>query len=121
MRDLELVASFRRVKAREGSRLATLGVVSAARAGLREELEEADEEDDLPLARLGHLIPKLRGRLRGVVAGDVDRELHAVRVEAVADEAGHGDAAVLDLGVAQPADGVLVAYVMNCNYGNSDT
>ena len=26
-----------------------------------------------------------------------------------ADEAGHRDAAVLDLGVAQPADGVLVA------------
>ena len=95
--------------------------MGTSRARLREELEEADEEDDLPLARLGHLIPKLRGRLRGVVAGDVDRELHAVRVEAVADEAGHGDAAVLDLGVAQPADGVLVAYVMNCNYGNSDT
>ena len=121
MRDLELVASFRRVKAREGPRFAALGVVGPSRTRLREELEEADEEDDLPLARLGHLIPKLRGRLRGVVAGDVDRELHAVRVEAVADEAGHGDAAVLDLGVAQPADGVLVAYVMNCNYGNSDT
>ena len=42
-------------------------------------------------------------------------------MQTVADEAGHRDAAVLDLGVAQPADGVLVAYVMNCNYGNSDT
>ena len=111
VRDLERVAGLRRVERRERSRLAALGVVGTSRARLREELEEADEEDDLPLARLGHLIPKLRGRLRGVVAGDVDRELHAVRVEAVADEAGHGDAAVLDLGVAQPADGVLVAYV----------
>ena len=82
VRDLELVAGLRRVEARERARLATLGVVSAARARLREELEEADEEDDLPLARLGHLIPKLRGRLRGVVTGDVDGELHAVRVEA---------------------------------------
>ena len=121
VRDLELVAGLRRVEARERARLATLGVVSAARAGLREELEEADEEDDLPLARLRDLIPKLGRRLGGVVARDVDGELHAVRVEAVADEAGHGDAAVLDLGVAQPADGVLVACVINCNYGNSDT
>jgi hypothetical protein len=30
-------------------------------------------------------------------------------MQTVADEAGHRDAAVLDLGVAQPADGVLVA------------
>ena len=82
MRDLELVASFRRVKAREGPRFAALGVVGPSRTRLREELEEADEEDDLPLARLGHLIPKLRGRLRGVVTRDVDRELHAVGVEA---------------------------------------
>ena len=49
------------------------------------------------------------------------REVDAIRVDAVADEAGHRDAAVLDLGVAQPADGVLVACVINCNYGNSDT
>ena len=82
VRDLELVASLRAVERREGSRLAALGVVSAGGAALGEELEEADEEDDLPLARLGHLIPKLRGRLRGVVTGDVDRELHAVGVEA---------------------------------------
>merc|ERR1719443_1152314 len=100
--------------------LAALGVVSAGGAALGEELEEADEEDDLPLARLGHLIPKLRGRLRGVVAGDVDRELHAVRVEAVADEAGHGDAAVLDLGVAQPADGVLVAAAPEVRVGEAE-
>merc|ERR1719395_203423 len=91
VRDLELVASFRRVKARESSRLATLGVVRARGARLRD------------------LVPKLGRRLGGVVARDVDGELYAVGVEAVADEAGHRDAAVLDLGVAQPADGVLVA------------
>ena len=120
VRDLELVAGLRRVERREGSGLATLGVVGASGTALREELEEADEEDNLPLARLRDLIPKLGRRLGGVVARDVDGELYAVRVEAVADKAGHRDAAVLDLGVAQPADGVLVACVINCNYGNSD-
>ena len=82
MRDLELVASLRAVERREGSRFAALGVVGARGTALREELEEADEEDDLPLARLGHLVPQLRGRLGGVVAGDVDGELHAVSVKA---------------------------------------
>ena len=82
VRDLELVAGLRRVEARERARLATLGVVSAARAGLREELEEADEEDDLPLARLRDLVPKLGRRLGGVVARDVDGQLDAVGVEA---------------------------------------
>merc|ERR1719389_1547086 len=64
------------------ARFAAFRVVGPSRAALREELEEADEEDDLPLAGLRDLIPKLRGRLRGVVTGDVDRELHAVGVEA---------------------------------------
>ena len=82
VRDLELVAGLRRVEARERARLATLGVVSAARAGLREELEEADEEDDLPLARLRDLVPELGRRLGGVVARDVDGQLDAVGVEA---------------------------------------
>ena len=82
MRDLELVAGFRRVKAREGSRFAALGVVRARGARLREELEEADEEDNLPLARLRDLVPKLGRRLGGVVARDVDGELYAVGVEA---------------------------------------
>ena len=82
VRDLELVAGLRRVERREGSGLAALGVVGASGTALREELEEADEEDDLPLARLRDLIPKLGRRLRGVVARDVDRELHAVGVEA---------------------------------------
>ena len=54
--------------------------MGASGTALREELEEADEEDDLPLARLRDLIPRSRRRLRGVVARDVDRELHAVGV-----------------------------------------
>ena len=82
VRDLELVASLRRVKGRESPRFAALGVVGARGTALREELEEADEEDDLPLARLRDLIPKLGRRLGGVVARDVDGELYAVGVEA---------------------------------------
>ncbi len=82
VRDLVLVAGFRRVKAREGSGFAALGVVGAAGTALREELEEADEEDDLPLARLRDLVPKLGRRLGGVVARDVDGQLDAVGVEA---------------------------------------
>ena len=82
VRDLVLVAGFRRVKAREGPRLAALGVVGASGTALREELEEADEEDDLPLARLRDLVPELGRRLGGVVARDVDGQLDAVGVEA---------------------------------------
>ena len=52
------------------------------RRRLREELEEADEEDDLPLARLRDLVPELGRRLGGVVARDVDGQLDAVGVEA---------------------------------------
>jgi hypothetical protein len=66
---------------------------------------------DLELAIRGDLVPELRGRLRGVVAGDVQRELEAVGVEAVADEASHRDAAVLDLRVPEEADGLLVRRV----------
>ena len=49
---------------------------------LGEELEEADEEDNLPLARLRDLVPELGRRLGGVVARDVDGQLDAVGVEA---------------------------------------
>merc|ERR1719198_2123052 len=68
---IELVASLRAVERRERARLAALGVVSAGGAALGEELEEADEEDDLPLARLRDLVPELGRRLGGVVARDV--------------------------------------------------
>ena len=41
-------------------------------------------------------------------------------MQTVADEAGHGDAAVLDLGVAQPADGVLVAAAPEVRVGEAE-
>ena len=82
MRDLELVTGFRRIERRERARLAALGVVRARGPALGEELEEADEEDNLPLAGLRDLVPKLGRRLGGVVARDVDGKLYAVGVEA---------------------------------------
>ena len=82
MRDLVLVAGRRRIERRERARFAALGVVGASGTALGEELEEADEEDDLPLARLRDLIPQLRRRLGRVVARDVDGQLDAVGVEA---------------------------------------
>merc|ERR1719456_1616355 len=83
-------------------------------------LEEANRADDLELGRRGEGIPLVRraaGR-RDVTEGDGGdvrvhradrglerpREVDAVGLEAVADEASHGDTAVLDLGVAEPAD-----------------
>ena len=82
VRDLELVARLGAVEGGKRARLAALGVVGPTRSGLREELEEADEEDDLPLARLRDLVPELGRRLGGVVARDVDGQLDAVGVEA---------------------------------------
>ena len=82
VRDLVLVAGLGAVERGERARLAALGVVRAAGARLREELEEADEEDNLPLARLRDLVPEFGRRLGGVVTRDVDGQLDAVRVEA---------------------------------------
>ena len=76
-------------------------------------LEHADGHEDLELADGGHVVPLLLGRHAGdvaavrrepVLAGH-DRE----RLHDEAEERGHGDAAVLDLGVAEVADGGLVA------------
>ena len=76
-------------------------------------LEHADGREDLELADGGDVVPLLLGRHAGdvaavrrepVLAGD-DRE----RLNDEAEEAGHGDAAVLDLGVAEVADRGLVA------------
>jgi hypothetical protein len=79
--------------------------VLARREALAEGLEDADEDEELPLAGRGDVRPLLRGGQTILEAG-VRRpgDAHAVRLEAVADEGGHGDAAVLDLGVAQVAD-----------------
>merc|ERR1719258_876655 len=82
---------------------------------LAPELEAADEADDLPLAAGLEVVPE-RGDAavaeRGpLVALHRHREAprDALGVHEVADEAGHGDAAVLDLGLAQEADRRLVA------------
>ena len=57
------------------------------------------------LTALGHVrcLRRWEGGGRTVALRSRERELNAVRVEAVADEASHGDAAVLDLRMAQPA------------------
>ena len=91
VRDLELVAGLGAVERGERARLAALGVVRASGSRLREELEEADEEDDLPLARLRDLVPELGRRLGGVVARDVDGQLDAVRVEACGNQQVDGE------------------------------
>ena len=46
--------------------------------------------------------------------------LISTQMQTVADEAGHRDAAVLDLGVAQPADGVLVAATPEIGVGEAE-
>ena len=73
----------RRVGAREAAAHVVRRRADAA-AELAEELEERDEAEDLELAVRRHLVPERGRRLRRVVTGDVERELEAVRVEAVA-------------------------------------
>ena len=69
---------------------------------------------DLQARRLRGRVPDRRGREaieRGVVGqrgGQLPRPVDAVLVHDVPDEAGHGNAAVLHLSMAQPADGRLV-------------
>mmetsp|Transcript_63856 Transcript_63856/g.170303 ORF Transcript_63856/g.170303 Transcript_63856/m.170303 type:complete len:331 (+) Transcript_63856:281-1273(+) len=124
------VREGRLVRARElgeVARLAAAHVVLLAvglehEAGLGPHLEEADDHEDLQLRRGGERIPlvgraarrrdvsEADGRERRARADaaeralDVPREADAVGLDAVANERGHRDAAVLDLGVAEPAD-----------------
>merc|ERR1719253_2447993 len=67
------------------------------------DLQLADHRDVVPLLLRGHVRDKAAVRERGVLALDDVEALHAV-----AEEAGHGDAAVLDLRVAEVADGLVV-------------
>mmetsp|Transcript_14263 Transcript_14263/g.33713 ORF Transcript_14263/g.33713 Transcript_14263/m.33713 type:complete len:338 (+) Transcript_14263:104-1117(+) len=114
----------------EVARLAAAHVVRLAvqlehRARLGPHLQESNEDEDLQLGRGGERVPLVRGSAGGRDVGEADgrqvgqvgrarerrlevpREADAVRLHAVADEGSHGDAAVLDLGVAVPADGLL--------------
>ena len=94
----------------EGTGLATSHVVSAC--GLREPLKETNKENDLPFGGIGEGIPLL-GRAAG---GSSDTatdgrpgEGDAIGLDDITYEGCHGDAAVLDLGVTEEADGRLVA------------
>merc|ERR1719224_169829 len=109
--------SFRgALECREEARLAAPHVVSALAwaEGLRSfgvELKDANRQDDLQLRFVEDPLPERRRADAGcaeLVAGDLPRKVDAIRVDAVADEASHRDAAVLDLRVAQEADGRLV-------------
>mmetsp|Transcript_25134 Transcript_25134/g.54293 ORF Transcript_25134/g.54293 Transcript_25134/m.54293 type:complete len:302 (-) Transcript_25134:53-958(-) len=112
---------------REVARLAATDIVLLAIhlkhcTGLRPHLEEADEAEDLELGRGGERVPLVSwatrgrdGRVRddrriGEGASDwalqIPREVDAVGLDAVANEGGHGDATVLDLRVAEPANGL---------------
>ena len=97
-----------------GSRTVAVVHVALRVAGaLAVRLEHADGHGDLELSDRGQIVPLLLGAHAGDVA-TVRREEVLARHdgEALDDEAeerGHGDAAVLDLGVAQVADGRLVA------------
>eukprot|EP00308_Calcidiscus_leptoporus_P016591 CAMPEP_0119403890 /NCGR_PEP_ID=MMETSP1334-20130426/143615_1 /TAXON_ID=127549 /ORGANISM="Calcidiscus leptoporus, Strain RCC1130" /LENGTH=394 /DNA_ID=CAMNT_0007427841 /DNA_START=178 /DNA_END=1363 /DNA_ORIENTATION=- len=125
----ELALLERRVVAR----LAALGVVRDLH--LADPLKQEDGAEDLQLARGGDGIPLLIGEASGCDVGEHRRRLHLlprearrelskrasgdrprednpVGLEAVAHERRHCHAAVLDLGVAQPADGRLLPLVV---------
>ena len=99
-----------------------VGVVTGLSAGhvvlvvtdgqLSPELKEANEAKDLPLGLVRDGVPKSRGvglgRERGSVHLHGPRELDSVGVDNVSDEGGHGDTAVLDLGMTEETDGGLV-------------
>ena len=88
--------------------VAVVHVALRVAGALAVRLEHADGGEDLRLGEEGHVVPLLEGRAArdvapvgrdGVLAGNEGR---AARDEA--EERGHGDAAVLDLRVPEPAD-----------------
>mmetsp|Transcript_27287 Transcript_27287/g.109290 ORF Transcript_27287/g.109290 Transcript_27287/m.109290 type:complete len:292 (+) Transcript_27287:75-950(+) len=105
--ELGAVALDRRVVARE----AALAVVNVEDLAIR--LEHADEREDLELADERDGVPLLGRREARRVALEGEELVGARdevgRLDEVAEEARHRDAAVLDLGVAQVADRALVA------------
>mmetsp|Transcript_18269 Transcript_18269/g.39257 ORF Transcript_18269/g.39257 Transcript_18269/m.39257 type:complete len:316 (-) Transcript_18269:9-956(-) len=96
---------------RELARLPALHVVLVHRA-LAPQLEASDEEENLPLGVGRDGVPLGGGSSGGgdVGIGDARErggpgEVDAVGLDDEADEGGHGNAAVLDLGLAEEADG----------------
>jgi len=120
------VANLRadRREGRERARLATLHVV-LVHCALAPELEESDEEENLPLGVGGKGIP-LGGRAASccnlIVRHARERQgtgpVDAIRLNAEADECGHRNTPVLNLGVAQPADR---ARVVTTNTGHASS
>ena len=92
---------------------AVVHVAVRLRRALAVGLEHADEDEDLELAVEGDVVPLLlRRAARDVAAVGEELVLAGHEGRALRDEAeerGHGDAAVLDLGVAEPADRGLLA------------
>merc|ERR1719163_2019854 len=111
--------TLRQIEGREEAGLATPHVVATLprtpghrRFGVV--LEETDGQEDLPLGFIRDALPKRRRAdswSAQLVAGHLPRKVDAVRVDTVTDEPSHRDAAVLDLGVAQEADGRFVRLI----------
>ena len=106
---------------REGARHAAghvvlLAVLLQDVLGLAADLQEANDAEDLHLGGGGEGIPLVgrAARRRDVAEGRAreglrPRPVDAVRLHDEANEGSHGDAAVLDLGLAQEANGGLLA------------
>ena len=111
--------TLRQIESREQAGLATPHVVAPlpwrlSHRSFGVELEETNGQKNLPLGFIRDALPKRRRAdswNAQLVAGDLPRKVDAVRVDAVTDEPSHRDAAVLDLGVAQEADGRFVGLV----------
>jgi len=119
----ELVRELGEVARLAATHVVLLAIHLEGRGGLGPHLQEADEAQDLELGRRGERVPLVsraaRRRDVSVAHGrdvrhggaeralDVAREVDAVRLDAVADERGHRNAAVLDLGLPEPGDRLL--------------
>ena len=87
------------------------------------EFEETNEPEDLELGNVGDGIPSLgRGEAGGegiALEGHGPGPGDAVGVDDVSNEGKHGNAAVLDLGLAEEADGGLVARAPEVGIGKA--
>jgi hypothetical protein len=84
------------------------------RSRLAEDLHQASEEDDLPLRVRWECIPLVTRAARradlgkGVAGCDVPGPVYAGRLHQIAHEAEHRHAPMLDLRLAEPADGLCL-------------